>query len=149
MFQLNAEDRIRSWRDFRSKLCTLSLEESIVQTAQLWRHAPFTPYQLDPNDTIDWPDPWTMISKNIYCDVAKCLGIVYTLLLTDHRTALDIEIHQYKDEATGYEYNLAWFNQGKYIANLIDGELVNNKHIDKTLTLLRRYTAKELKLENY
>jgi hypothetical protein len=149
MFQLATEDRLRSWREFRATLDTLPLEEALVQTAEHWVSASFVPYNLDPEQPATWPDPWSLIDENIYCDLAKCLGIVYTMALTGHRTALDIEIRIYQDTKTGYEYNLAWFNQGIYILNLIDGEIVNNEQFDKTLKLKRTFTAVELQLENY
>ena len=149
MFHLKAEDRLRSWRDFRSTLDSLPLDQALIQTAEFWTNAPFTPYHLDPDAVDTWPDPWTLIDENVYCDLAKCLGIVYTVLLTTHRTNLEIEIGIYEDPVNHHEYNLACFDQGKYILNMIDGTVVNIKQVNKTLTLKRRITAVELKLESY
>lgn len=149
MFQQPAEDRMRSWREFRTTLESLPLETALAETVEFWRHAPFVPYNLDYSDIKTWPDPWTLIDENIYCDVAKCLGIVYTISLTGHKKNLDIEIRQYIDLKTGYEYNLAWINQGKYILNMIDGEVLNIEQFDKTLKLKQQLTAVDLQLENY
>jgi hypothetical protein len=149
MFQQKAEDRLRSWREFRHSLESLSLEHALVQTAEFWTRAPFVPYNLDASVPNSWPDPWTLIDENVYCDVAKCLGIVYTVLLTEHKTNLDFELRVYEDPKTKYEYNLAWFNQGKYILNMIDGAVVNIEQFDKTLKLKHSYTAVDLQLENY
>jgi hypothetical protein len=148
MFQLKSEDRLRSWRDFRSTLDNLPIEDALAQTAELWARAPFVPYYLDMDRPESWPDPWTLIDENEYCDIAKCLGIVYTMLLTKHRKSLDIEMRVYSDLVKGYDYNLAFFNQGKYILNMIDGQVVNIKQVDK-LHLKQQYTAVELQLENY
>jgi len=147
MFQLKAEDRLRSWRKFRTSIGALPLEVALLQTAQLWTRAPFTPYHLESTPEA-WPDPWTLIEENYYCDIAKCLGIVYTISLTQHKKNLEIEFRIYQDE-TGHEYNLAWINKGKYILNLIDSEVVNIEQFDKTLKLKKRYSAEELKLESY
>lgn len=149
MFQLLNEDRLKSWREFRSSLDLLSIEDALAQTAEFWDRAPFSPYYLDSDNPKSWPDPWTLIDENIYCDVAKCLGIVYTITLTKHRKNLDVEVRVYYDLKTGYEYNLAWFSQGKYILNMIDGEVLNNEQFDKTLKLKHTFTAVELQLENY
>lgn len=148
MFNLTAEDRLRSWRDFRLSLNSLTLDSAIQQTANLWSRAPFVPYYLDPDDSDSWPDPWTLINENYYCDIAKCLGIVYTMLLTTHRSTLDIEYRRYTHPETHHVYNLAWFDQGKYIVNLIDGEIVNKQQFDKRLELSQTLTAQELKLEH-
>jgi hypothetical protein len=147
MFQLKAEDRLRSWREFRAHIDLLPLNVAIAQVAQLWTTAPFTPYHLDSNPN-NWPDPWTLIEENYYCDIAKCLGIMYTISLTQHKKNLNIEYRMYRDNL-GHEYNLSWINQGKYILNLIDGEVVNIEQFDKTLELTNRYLEEELKLDSY
>lgn len=148
MFQQKPEDRLRSWREFRASLDVLPLDQALAQTAEYWARAPFTPYYLDPDDPSTWPDPWTLIMENTYCDVAKCLGIVYTMTLTTHRTDLDIVFQQYTDTKNNHVYNLACVNQGKYILNMIDGAVVNTKQIDKTLALTKQY-REELQLDNY
>jgi hypothetical protein len=149
MFQLKTEDRLRSWRGFRYSIGALPLELALQQTVELWSHCPFIPYHLDSKDPTSWPNPWQLLDDNIYCDLAKSLGIVYTMLLTEHRKNLEIEIRVYKDPETGYEYNLSWFNQGKYIANLINAEIVNIEQFDKALRLEQIYTTYELQLHNY
>ena len=149
MFQQKPEDRLRSWREFRSTLESLPLEQALTQTVEFWAGAPFVPYNLDSNFPETWPDPWALIIENSYCDVAKCLGIVYTISLTGHRTNLDIEFRVYEDPKTRYSYNLAWINQGKYILNMIDGEILNNEQFDKTLKLIKKYSKEQLKLEHY
>lgn len=149
MFQLKAEDRLKVWRDFRSSIGLIPLGSALGQIAEFWSRAPFTPYHLDSDDTTGWPDPWTLIYENVYCDVAKCLGIVYTILLSDHGNAVNIEFRIYEDVKTGYEYNLAWIDQGKYILNMVDGEVLNNKKFDKSLKLKQQFTEEDLKLENY
>lgn len=147
MFQKPAEDRLRAWREFRATIESLPIEQALVQTAEFWARAPFVPYNLDPGMPQIWPDPWTLIYENSYCDVAKCLGIVYTISLTKHKT--DVEFRIYRDPKTGYEYNLAWFAQGKYILNMIDGEVLNNTQFDKSLKLIKQFSEKELQLESY
>ena len=149
MFQQPAEDRLRSWREFRTTLESLPVEMAVSETAEFWSRAPFVPYYLDSDDVGSWPDPWTLISENVYCDVAKCLGIVYTIALTAHRKELEIEFRQYEDPKNHFVYNLAWLNQGKYIINMIDGEVLNIEQFDKTLILKKQFTAIDLQLENY
>ena len=149
MFQLPAEDRLRSWREFRSSIESLPLETALDETAKFWARAPFVPYNLDPDNKKLWPDPWTLIYENSYCDIAKCLGIVYTISLTGHKKIIDIEFRRYEDPKTRYAYNLAWVNKGKYILNMTDGEVLNIEQFDKTLKLKQQLTAVDLQLENY
>lgn len=149
MFQLHTEDRLQSWREFRSSVGKLPIEQALAQISELWSVAPFVPYNLDVACPENWPNPWELLEENTYCDVAKCLGIVYTITLSKHRSNLDIEMRVYKDMSTGYEYNLAWINRGKYIINMIDKEIVNKKQFNKTLVLKHQYTAVDLKLDYY
>jgi hypothetical protein len=149
MFQQPAEDRLRSWRDFRATIEPLQLENALAQTAEYWASAPFVPYYLDESNPTMWPNPWELINENTYCDVAKCLGIVYTISLTEHKKNLDVEFRVYVDHKKNYLYNLAWFAQGKYILNLIDGMVVNIKQLDDSFELKHTYTAVDLQLDNY
>jgi hypothetical protein len=148
MWKLEPSERVAQWRDFRKTLGDVSLEQALHDVSKFWNGAPFTPYYLDTSEPEKWPDPWTLIYDNYYCDIAKCLGIIYTITLTEHGKSLDVELRVYKDPSTGHEYNLAWIDQGKYVLNMLGDEIVNNKHIDN-LTLVRSFTADDLHLENY
>lgn len=149
MWKLTADERVARWHDFRKTLDALPLDEALQEVAKFWQGCPFVPYYLDPDEIDNWPDPWTLIYENIYCDIAKCLGIVYTIELTQHKKNLAVEIRVYKDPDTGHEYNLAWFNQGKYIINLIENTVVNNTQFDKRFTLVKQYTAEDISLDKY
>jgi hypothetical protein len=148
MFQQSAEARLRVWRDFRNQLDQLPLLTALEQTTQYWARAPFTPWHLELSRVDTWPDPWTLIEENYYCDIAKCLGIIYTISLTQHKKNITIEFRNYCDDV-GHEYNLAWIDEGKYIINLIDQEVVNIEQFDKTLKLVKRYSEADLKLDSY
>lgn len=148
MFRLPVASRLEAWRKFRYSLSELSLEQAIQKTVDLWRSAPFTPYYLEPNDFDSWPNPWELIEENYYCDLAKALGILYTLYFSDHKSSIEYEIRRYKDTESGFIYNLVFLNQGKYVLNLVDGEIVNNTSIDKKLKLLSCWSS-ELNLQQY
>ena len=149
MWKLKPGERLARWRDFRKQLDTQSLDEAIRATVDFWASCPFTPYYLDVKQPQTWPDPWQLIDENYYCDVAKCLGIVYTLLLTEHRNTIEFEIRVYYDPEARLTYNLAWLNQGKYVLNLESTEVVNNTSVDNKLKLIHCYTSSDLNLEQY
>ena len=147
MWKLKASERIAHWRDFRKQLDTLTFEQATQAVAEFWQSCPFTPYYLDVEQPGDWPDPWTLLADNYYCDLAKCLGIVYTLSLSRHGADADPQIHIYRDSESRLVYNLAVFAGGKYVINLLDSEVVNIRSINKTMQLQFKYTRKDLKLE--
>jgi hypothetical protein len=149
MFKLHAKERLALWKSFREDISRLPIDEAIEKTLTFWQHCPFVPYYLNHDDKFLWPDPWQLIEENCYCDLAKCLGIVYTLHLSAHGTQLDPEILVFKHKKTHQLYNLVYLQQGKYILNLIEGEIVNKEHIKNDLTLKYRYLASDLRLQEY
>ena len=85
-----------------------------------------------------------IIYENYYCDLAKALGIVYTIQLSGHQAKVDIRI--YKDPSTMEPYNLVFVDDGKYVLNCVHDEIVNNTQIDKQLKLKKIITSDELGL---
>ena len=146
MFKLPASERLVRWRDFRKSLDALPLEKAIESTVDLWHGCPFSPYYLDPDKPETWPNPWTLIEENYYCDIAKSLGILYTIKFTQHNP--EVELRIYIDPKTRYSYNLVWIEQGKYVLNLISDQVVNKTHVEKNLKLKVKYD-KELNLNSY
>jgi hypothetical protein len=147
MFKLPADERLHRWRAFRKQLDTLTLDEAVKATNELWAHCPFSPYYLDAADPKSWPDPWTLLTENWYCDVAKALGMLYTIKYTKHNPPVEFRI--YHDPITNYDYNLVWIDDGKYVLNLEDDEVVNKTLIDKDWKLKQSFQEAELKLDNY
>ena len=139
-------DRLAAWKRFRHELDSLEFELALKQVIKFWDRAPFNPYYLD-YDPNTWPDPWTMIADNCYCDLAKALGMLYTLYLSDHKDALEMEIRIYINPDTKQTYNLVWINQGKYVLNLEYDEVVNKQYIDQRLKLKETISIKQLKLQ--
>lgn len=149
MFKLSSKDRLIQWKIFRKTLNSLSLDTSIHKTQELFESCPFSPYFLNIDDVNSWPDPWTLILDNYYCDIAKVLGIVYTLHLTDHKLSICPEIRSYYDTKSRVYYHIAYLCQGKYVLNLIENEVVNKEQINQNLILKYCYTAVDLKLDQY
>ena len=149
MFKFNTRDRLNLWKNFRNELDSISFSEALVAVTDFWSLCPFTPYYLDPDEAITWPDPWQLITENYYCDLAKALAMLYTLHLTKHKSKLDPEIRIYYDTLSRHRYHIVYLCQGKYVLNLIEGQVVNKEHINQELKLIRCYTASDLKLEQY
>jgi len=149
MFKLLPNNRLSEWKSFRNQLNQVTLPIAVRKTQEFWQSCPFTPFYLDPNNPNEWPDPWQLIIENYYCDLAKTLGIVYTLHLTDYKDQIFPELRTYFDPNTRHYYHIAYLCHGKYVLNLIEGEVVNKEHINQQLKLKRCYTATDLKLEQY
>jgi len=147
MWKLNAVERLARWRDFRKSLDTLPMEQAVQSVADFWTSCPFTPYYLDPEQSGKWPDPWTLVEENYYCDLARSLGMLYTITLTLHNP--ESEIRVYYDTEAKVHYNLVWIEQGKYVLNMNEGEVLNKTHIAQHFELRMTYGEKKLKLSSY
>ena len=147
MWKLETSERLARWRDFRNSLDDLSLVDAIQSVSEFWHNCPYNAYYLDPADPVSWPTAWELISENYYCDLAKALGMLYTIQFTQHGNTLESEIHIYNDPKTGYVYNLPVLAQGKYVINFIDNKIVNIESINKKLKLKHLYRGTELKLK--
>jgi len=149
MWKFRPDDRLDRWKQFRRSLSAMPLEQALQECDAFWQGAPFSPYYLDYNDPGKWPDPWQLVYENYYCDLAKALGIVYTLHLSDHGPNLDLSILVCQDMQSRGQYNLAWVNEGKYVLNFTPGAVVNRTHIPNNFKNLALFNSQDLKLNNY
>ncbi len=148
-WNLRVNDRLTHWKDFRHKLSDMPLDLAVNELNEMWSTAPFVTYYLSPDSTKEWPDPWTLLAENYYCDLAKALGILYTIYFTSHKTD-NIELQIYYNFKDKVRSNVVNISQGKYILNYWPHEIVNTKQIEsEPLQLLYRFTAKEIHLEKY
>ena len=148
-WNLRVNDRLTQWKEFRHQLDRLPLESAVVELNNMWSTAPIINYNLDPSDPKTWPDPWTLLAENYWCDVAKSLGIAYTIYFSSHKlTPMEIRVYyDYKDKT---KHCVAWLDHGKYILNYWPYEIVNTKQIEeKQLQLLYQYSSTDLQLEKY
>lgn len=141
------DKKLLEWRKFRLELSNYDLKTALSTINSYWQRAPFTPYYLDHNDISSWPDPWTLINENIFCDLARALSMYYTVCFSEHKKDNTVELCVYKCMPTRYEYNLVLVNDGKYILNYSD-ELVNKNELQQELILIKKFTSAELE-DNY
>jgi len=142
------DPRLLSWQQLRKDVDQCDLKLCLERINYFWASAPFTPYYLDWKYPEDWPDPWTLVSENLYCDLARALAMLYTVYFTEHKSKITVDLRVYKCASSGYEYNIVWVNDGEFILNY-SSDVVNNKHIPKDLTLLKIFSIEELNLDRY
>ena len=93
-------------------------------------------HHLHPHDIDNWPDPWELLSENTYCEVARALGMCYTLYLIGVN---DIELVLARNN-TGEDVVLVLVDNAKYILNYWPNTVISNSlnnftmasHIDMT-----------------
>jgi hypothetical protein len=147
MWNLRPHERLREWKVFRNQISKQDLSTACKNVTHLWSYAPYVNYYLDIDSTL-WPDPWTLLYENYYCDLAKSLGMLYTLYLSEHKPK-DIELLITTDTADRQIYNLVSVEKGKYILNFSFDEIVNKTQLPKTIVIKHYYNSKSLNLDRY
>ena len=92
MFNLYGNERLTEWKKFRDSL--ESCDDPLTRVAELWATAPFVNPYLDSNNPNEWPDPWHLVLDGKLDELAICLGMLYTIKLTQRFMDSDCEIHK-------------------------------------------------------
>ena len=129
-------NRLTSWVDLRQQVLELEAPVALSTLNRWWLHSPWCPYYLHWDDFQDWPDPWQLLSDNIYCDIAHGLGIMYTLAMLD-RKDLGNSILVESDQG-----NLVLVDDEKYILNWSPSQIVNTSL--RVSKIKRRVTQEQL-----
>jgi hypothetical protein len=91
VFDLHGTQRLIEWKNIRNSLETDT--DPLGRVAELWSRAPFVNPYLDPADPSTWPDPWHLVLDLKLDDLAICLGMLYTIKLTQRFMDTECEIH--------------------------------------------------------
>jgi len=131
MWPATFDNRLYAWASLRNRCQSLDPETALTAINQWWFNAPWVPYHLHWDDQATWPNPWQLLSDNIYCELARGLGILYTINLLDRADMADAEL-VLADDGT----NLVLVAKEKYILNWDKDLNVNNRH---TVKITRRF----------
>lgn len=119
MWPSHFHQRLDAWTRLRFQAAQLPVDQALLAINQWWFRAPWTPYHLHWDDQADWPDPWQLLDDNIYCSLARALGIVYTITLLDRKDITDAVLSEFDSD------NLVLVEDRKYILNWDSSEIVN------------------------
>lgn len=112
-------DRLAAWNQLRNQSLAQPVEQTLASINSWWFEAPWIPYHLHWDERTTWPDPWQLLEDDLFCPLARGLGILYTIAIINHP---DIE-SAVLTEVGGD--NLVLINKSKYILNWDRDEIVN------------------------
>jgi len=112
--------RLASWNLLRDQCNNLPVRSALEHINAWWFRAPWQPYYLHWDDLAIWPDPWQLLSDDVYCELARGLGILYTITLLDRADLAPAELILTQDDV-----NLVQVAKEKYILNWAADSVVN------------------------
>jgi hypothetical protein len=131
MWPSTFSSRLENWNQLRDRCQLLPTQSALTEINCWWFRTPWRPYYLHWDDQATWPDPWQLLSDDVYCEVARGLGILYTITLLNRADLAPVDL-----VLTETGYNLVLVDQTKYILNWESDTVVNN---NLELKIRRRY----------
>lgn len=139
MWPREFSDRLTSWNQLRLQCAVLPPKTALHQINAWWFHAPWQPYYLHWDDMATWPDPWQLLSDNVFCEVARGLGILYTITLLERADLTPASLI-----LTETGLNLVQVGKSKYILNWEPDTVVNN---NLRFKIQRQYQQHQIALQ--
>jgi hypothetical protein len=137
MWPKNFADRLEAWSALRSQVQSMELESALQAVNTWWQQTPWKPYYLHWDDQPKWPDPWQLLSDDVYCPVARALGILYTISMLDRADMVDATL-----VLTESGDNLVQVDKTKYILNWKPDSVVNTFQEVKIVRQLKQQQIK-------
>ena len=119
MWSQDFSARLQAWANLRNQCTQSPLAQAMADIDVWWQQTPWRPYYLHWGDHDRWPGPWELLNDNVYCDLARALGIMYTVVMIERNDITAVEL------ADTDQGNLVLVNQGKYILNWHKGDELN------------------------
>ena len=112
-------ERLESWNQLRNQVAAVEMETALQTINSWWFQTPWRAYHLHWDDQDVWPDPWQLLSDDIYCPLARALGIMYTITLLDRPDLQDAVLCEVGSD------NLVLVAKKKYILNWDSEQMLN------------------------
>ena len=119
MWATTFEARLRNWQALRHSVADARKPECLEQINQWWFAAPWCGYHLHWDDQATWPDPWQLLEDNIFCSLARGLGMLYTISLLDRADIQTAELGETQND------NVVLIDSGKYVLKWDSASIVN------------------------
>jgi len=130
------DERLAAWIALRRQAADLAPQAALETINAWWFRSPWTPYYLHWDDQDTWPDPWQLLEENIFCPLARALGMLYTVAMLDRSDFRDAELLEIQN------HNLVLIQNKKYILNWDPEQIVNIELVTAPCT--RRLTPQQI-----
>mgnify|MGYP003329687846 CR=1 FL=1 len=119
MWHRTFDTRLAAWNQLRNQSLVQPVPQALAMINAWWFQTPWIPYHLHWDDRHTWPDPWQLLDDNLFCSLARGLGIMYTIAMLDRPDLQDALLIETDSD------NLVLIDRGKYILNWDSTTIVN------------------------
>lgn len=119
MWPQTFEERLVEWKNLRTQAQDLPADKALLAINQWWWTTPQVNHYIHWDDWRVWPGPWDLLADNIYCDLARALGIMYTVMMVPQFNLSEVQLIRTDDG------NLVLVDDGKYTLNYYPSDIVN------------------------
>lgn len=119
MWDNNYDTALVDWLKLRESTKSLPIKKALEKIHNWWQQVPTIPHYLHFDDYTQWPGPWELLADNNFCEVAKALGICYTIILVDRPEIISMNLLQ----SDNYTYTQVFTTDGEFILNDIPGDI--------------------------
>jgi hypothetical protein len=123
MWPVIFEDRLREWRQLRDNIAAAPVDAGLMTINDWWFKAPMVNRHLSWSNCHEWPGPWDLLAEDTWCDLARALGMLYTITMHP-QNQFTVSLAQ---TSLG---NLVLVEHGKYILNWAPGQILNRQSIN-------------------
>ena len=122
--------RLRAWHDLKEQLENADIETICVQVDKFWQRCPMSNHYLHPDEIETWPNPWELLKDNSYCNYARALGMIYTLLQLGVKNIDFVDaLYDNREDAV-----LVLVDNAKYVLNWYPDSVLNTNLAEFTIT---------------
>jgi len=119
MWQNDYETALQDWIKLRESTQELPIKQALELIHNWWQQVPIIPHYLHYDDRAEWPGPWELLADNNYCEVAKALGMLYTVILIDRPEIYSTHLFL----TDNYTYTEVKTEEGDFVLNDIPGSI--------------------------
>ena len=84
MWKTTYQERLADWVRLRQAAAPLTQSEQLILINDWWFRAPIVNHLIHWENPKAWPTPWVLLNNNGYCELARALGIVYTIMTVSY-----------------------------------------------------------------
>ena len=122
--------RLRAWHDLKEQLENADIETICVQVDKFWQRCPMSNHYLHPDEIETWPNPWELLKDNSYCNYARALGMIYTLLQLGVKNIDFVDaLYDNREDVV-----LVLVDNAKYVLNWYPDSVLNTNLAEFTIT---------------